>query len=111
MLKPIDTSKYTQSALRALGYLPAKRNVIGTGWVAAVNIQCDKPLIIEMENGTLFKLGGLSHSQLGQLSAISDEIIGERISFIFQGRFNNLDQPLNPVFTTLLLDSNMGCMQ
>lgn len=112
MLKPIDTSKCTTAALRVMGYLPPEQpKSVGTGWVAAINTQCDKPLILEMENGTLFKLGGLSDSQLSQLPLLQEEIIGQKVAFKFSGKFNDLDQPINPVFNTLLLNLSHGGVQ
>jgi len=111
MLKPFDTSKCTPAAIRKLTGQPAEPRVLGTGWIAAINLPSDKPFIVEMENGALFKLGGLSQSQSGQLSAISSQLIGERIAFNFQGHFNDLDQPINARFTTLLLADNIGGIQ
>jgi len=112
MLKLIDTSKHTATALRVMGYLPPEPlKSIGTGWIAAINTQCDKPLILEMENGTLFKLGGLTDSQKSQLPMLQEEIIGQKVSFKFSGKFNDLDQPINPVFNTLLLNLSHGGVQ
>ncbi len=111
MLNPIDTSKYTQAALRKLAHLPPKRLFLGAGRIAAINLPSDTPFIVEMESGALFKLGGLNKGQASQLPSLHQQLIGQRIAFKFQGGFNDLNQPINPIFNTLLLAANTGGVQ
>ena len=99
MLKPIDTSKYTQAALRNLGYLPPQRNRMAIGTIVAVN-DSPTPLIVELDNGVVFKLGGLTECQTSQIPTLLNNLMGMRVAFNYECD-NSHGQPVNPAFNTL----------
>jgi len=60
-----------------------------------------KPIAIELKNGQVFMVGGLSHQQIKQYASMSGDLLNHPVQFTHQG-FNDKGEPMNPMFKTLI---------
>lgn len=72
------------------------------GWQRCDEVQ---PLYVKADNGMLFKCGGLSERQRGQLPALMPDLINTRMVLVYK----DVDEggiPVKPIFKTLLLNND-----
>ena len=71
----------------------------------AAYVESDTLLSIQMLNGSVFSLGGLSDRQTQQLTHLSSGLINARVRFQYS-HTNAFGEVVNAVFQTLLIDGD-----
>lgn len=102
----LDTSKFSSAALRKIGLLPDNRpSQVALATVLWCKVDHDQPLIVEGENGVIFRCGGLTERQLAQLPSLMPELPGCRLVLTYRDLDVN-GAPIDAKFKTLLLASD-----
>lgn len=106
MNQHLSTAHITQNALKNLSKLPhEKAEQVGVGkilWCDVANRR--HPLTVELQNGSIFKCGGLSDNQFRQLPALMPDLLGIRLVFFYTESSNG--HPDNAKFKTLLINND-----